>query len=304
MKLKWNIVKLRELLSEKETELELEKESNRINTKTFSSIDQIEYDIQTLRYMLSMPLIDVKKFKNNMTCYKILASQIDIKNVKIPTYLYKSKLKDVGNKDMIDLVKFTLNEDDKYLLERLIDNEQINISHNDSMMDYTGYIIGEGNVYINVNYAGPIRTPLVLMHELGHAKQYLDLYDRDEFLWLYTSYFNEVDSILNEMIFLDEISMLLPKEEVKREKYYFLLNYIKTIDTANDTLTSYQYSYLVAHYFFDLYKNNRILFEKKYKKFNDLVKTNIDENSILYSLKISSDDMTEAYKNYIKKYRK
>lgn len=288
MILRWNYNKL----FEKKADIDEEINTSDIDKEKLLKIESVE-----LSNMLKIPktcYATLPKIDINPSSETLKASD-KIAKFKIIKNNYESKITNINEDIAIPIIRKYLDSEELKIFNDMFDRQAINFDYksfgnNKSLIYFLPY---HKEVYIGLDYNETLTDIRIFMHEMGHAKQHLKINNINELANYYKSFYMETFSILNELIFIDNLD--LPYEEINKERYSFLCNY--NIHIKNGKVT-YAHSYALAHYLFDLYKNDT----SKYNEYIDMLSEFIkiyDDKTIINKMDIKSSDMVKSYKKYL-----
>lgn len=114
------------------------------------------------------------------------------------------------------------------------------------------------------------------------------------------SYFKDTYPILYALIYLDNISSLYPEESIELKNKTILYSEAWGISKNRNDI-SYNMSHLLAFYFYQLYKENKPLYDEKIQLFNKLIYL-VSDKDILETLDINYLDLQTSFDYYLNNY--
>lgn len=209
------------------------------------------------------------------------------------------------------------NEIESKHLEELIDKGNVciddsYITENKNAKGFEVSVLEDRQELIYVLNTDNVKTSYSLVHELGHASQHQLEHDVFGALNYHFSLLSETYAYLKQLIFIDNMQNEINKKDLKNLKktfinnfYLYFVNVLKEDNVKIESVKSV-YSYLLAFYFFKLYKENKQIYTKTINEFNELIYFKSDKE-ILNELGIKVSDLKEGleyYKVKTKKYKR
>lgn len=169
---------------------------------------------------------------------------------------------------------------------------------------FCSYSLKDNTAYIYLHQHNTYIDSVALVHELGHALQFITLKSLMELANIQGSYLSETISQLQELLLIHELkgqieedARLCLQQKIIKDFYFFL-----KVKHKNELDDLYSYSLILAIYLYYQYCTNK-------EKFYELLKTYMDlslysrDIEILSNLGLNCENALEAINFYLDQYR-